>query len=82
MKGDTSIKGDWDAGLSARNRGPQIPGGVFTDIANYERLVRIMAQLTTLRDFTWGCVEQIPSRILHFLHESSPLVRLHMPISA
>lgn len=80
MKGDTSVKGDWDAGPSTRNCGPETPGGVLTDIANCERLVRIMVQLTTLRDFTWGCVEQIPSRVLHFLHESSPLIRLHMPI--
>jgi hypothetical protein len=80
MKGDTSIKGDWDARPSTRNCGPKMPGDVFTDTANCERLVRIMMQLTTLRDFTWGCVEQIPSRVLHFLHESSPLIRLRMPL--
>jgi hypothetical protein len=79
MKGDTSIKGDWDTGPSTRNGGHEIPGGVFTDIANCERLVRIMVQLTTLWDFTWGYGEQIPSRVLHFLHDSSPLIRLHMP---
>lgn len=80
MKGDTSIKSDWDAGPSTRNRGPKIPSGVFADITNCERLVRIMVQLTTLQDFTWESMEQIPSRVLYLLHESFPLIRLHMPI--
>ncbi|OQO02558.1 hypothetical protein B0A48_12086 [Cryoendolithus antarcticus] len=80
MKGDISTRGDWDTGSSTRNRGVEIPGGVFTDTANCERLIRIMLQLETLRDFTWGIVEQIPSRVLRLLHESSPLTRLHMPL--
>nr|OQO32049.1 hypothetical protein B0A51_00587 [Rachicladosporium sp. CCFEE 5018] len=80
MKGVTSTRGDWNTGRSIRNRGAEIPGGVFTDTANCERLIRLMLQLKTLRDFTWGFLEQIPSRVLRLLHESSPLIRLHMPL--
>jgi hypothetical protein len=80
MKGDTSVQGDWDAGPSIRNRGLEIPGGVFTNTTDCERLLRLMAKLMTLRDFTWGSVGQIPSRVLHLLHGSSPRIRLHMPI--
>jgi len=39
-----------------------------------------MVQLTALRDFTWGVVDQLPSSVLHLLHEYSPRIRLHMPI--
>nr|OQO27821.1 hypothetical protein B0A51_04656 [Rachicladosporium sp. CCFEE 5018] len=80
MKGNISTRGDWDTGSSTRNRGVEIPGGIFTDTADCERLIRIMLQLETLRDFTWGFVEQIPSRVLRLLHKSSPLIRLHMPL--
>ncbi|KAM0702080.1 hypothetical protein Q7P35_010990 [Cladosporium inversicolor] len=80
MRGDTSKQSDWDVGPSIRHRGGlEIPGGIFTDTADCDRLLRIMVQLTTLRDFTWGLVEQIPSRVLYLLHESSPRIRLHMP---
>jgi hypothetical protein len=80
MKGDTSVQGDWDAGPSIRNRGLEIPGGVSTNTTDCERLLRIMIKLMTLRDFTWGSVGQIPSRVFHLLHGSSPRIRLHMPI--
>lgn len=82
MKGGTSrrFQVDWDSGPSIRNRGLEIPGGVFADTADCERLLRIMVQFTALRDFTWSSAEQIPSRLLHLLHESSPRIRLHMPI--
>ncbi|KAK6423948.1 hypothetical protein LTR95_016451, partial [Oleoguttula sp. CCFEE 5521] len=80
MKGIISTRGDWDTGSSTRNHGVEIPGGIFTDTADCERLIRIMLQLPTLRDFTWGLREQIPSKVLRILHESSPLIRLHMPL--
>lgn len=62
------------------NHGLDKAGGIFTDIANCERLLRIIVQLTALRDFTWGVVDQLPSKVLRLLHESSPLIRLHRPI--
>lgn len=63
-----------------RNHSLDKVGDIFTNIAICERLLRIMVQLTSLRDFTWGVVDQLPSSVLHLLHESSPRIRLHMPI--
>ena len=87
VKGGKSFQGDWDSGPSIRNRGLSIrtrgldrAGDIFTDSANSERLLQIMVQLTALRDFTWGVVDQLPSKVLRLLHKSSPRVRLHMPI--
>ena len=80
MKGDTSIQGDWNPGLSRRNRCLDRVGGIFTNTTNCERLFRIMVQLTALRDFTWGVTDQLSSRLFHLLHESSPRIRLHMPL--
>lgn len=80
MKGDTSIEGGWNPRLPRRIYGLDETGGIFTNIANCEGLLRIMVQLTALRDLTWGVVDQLPSRVLYLLHESSPRIRLHMPI--
>lgn len=79
-KGKQSIQGDWNSGLSISNCNLTRVGNIITNVADYERLLQIMVQLTALRDFTWGVVDQLPSRILHLLHKSSPRIRLHMPL--
>ena len=78
--GDKSNQRDWDSEPSIYDHGLDKAGGIFTDNVNCERIVRIMVQLTAMRDFTWDVVDQLPSKVLRLLHESSPLVRLHMPI--
>lgn len=79
-KRDTSRLGDWNPGLSISNRNLARVGNIITNVADYERLLRIMVQLTALRDFTWGVADQLPPRVLHLLHESSLRIRLHMPL--
>jgi hypothetical protein len=75
MQGDA-----WMQSNGTRNFGHEIPGGLFTDATDCERLLQMMTQITTLRDFTWGFKEQIPPSILRLLHECSPRIRLHMPM--
>jgi hypothetical protein len=73
IEGNTSIQS------CTRDRGYKTASRIFSNPADCERLLRLMIQLTTLRDFTWDFNDQVPSRVLRLLHASNPRIRLHMP---